>query len=452
MLKGMSRGKPLPRLSHEEVVARFVDYHFGRLTPEMNRAIEAHVRTCSRCKRERLSRAASERQASNRKLRRVRGGKPLIGPRGRIALLALTLLVTAQLVLVQVTRGKAQPLLSLVSQWHAQGAAPVVGGAPVSLTANWRLPASTADASAIALSVDGKSLAVARSGEHPTITLWGAKSGDRLAALAWTAGDAPATLAWSPDGSLLAASSPSEIIIWSMSPYKVVAQFSLPSASAMRVYDVRQETLIASPDPATAFAGGPLVWGANGSLSRAPAGAAGPTGVTSPQTPLIGFWSSEGAHLYGNGHGPIHIGISPADAQRGEALLDWSPDGRYLMWALLNMPVSGAGSSPASVPPDTVVQALVARALLGSKTASAPGENDALLWFSPDASRVAVCDRTQPNARIQIYGIASGVAVASLDVACANLPAHAAQWTADSSQLYIAPISGPTAVYTIPQA
>ncbi len=447
----MSRRKSLPRLSHEEVVARFVDYHFGRLTPEMNRAVEAHVRTCARCKRERLTNAASERQASNRKLRRVRGGKPLLGPRGRIALLALTLLITAQAVLVQVTRGQAQPLLSLISQWHAQGAAPAIGAAPISLNVNWRFPAATSDASAIALSVDGKSLAVARSGDHPTITLWGAKSADRLAALPWTAGGAPTTMAWSPDGSLLAASSSSEIVIWAMSPYKVVTQFSLPSAPAMRVYDMRQETMIASPDPATVFSSGPLVWGADGSLSPAPAGAAGPTGVTSPQTPLIGFWSSEGAHLYGNGHGSIHIGISPADAQRGEALLDWSPDGRYLMWAMLDLPVSGAGSSPASVPPDTVVQALVTRARLESKTASTPGENDALLWFSPDASQIAVCDRTNPNTHVQIYGIASGVAMAALNVTCANLPAHALQWTADGSQLYIAPTNGPVAIYTIPQ-
>ncbi len=428
-----------------------MDYHFGRLTPAMNRAIETHVRTCERCKREGLTHAAGERQAANRKLRSVRGGKPLLGPRGRVALLALTLLVAAQVVLFQVTRGQAQPLLSLVSQWRAQGGAPALGAAPVALNASWNLPAGAANASAIALSVDGKMLAVAQGGAQAKITIWSTRSEDRVAAIPWSANDAPATLSWSPDGSMLAASSPSEIIIWSISPYNVVTRFSLPGGPAMRVYDVRQQTRVASPDPAPAFASGPLVWGADGALSPAPAGAAGPTGVTSPQTPVIGFWSSEGAHLFGNGHGAVHLGISAADALSGDALLDWSPDGRYLMWAMLDLPVNGAGSSPASAPPDSTVQTLVTRVLAQSKTANAPGQNDALLWFAPDASRVAVCDRTQPNARVQIYDIASGLAVATLDVACASLPAHAVQWTADGSQLFVAPTSGPVADYTAPQ-
>jgi hypothetical protein len=447
----MTRGKTQLQLTHEEVVARFVDYHFGRLTPAMNRAVESHVRSCARCKREGLTRAAAERQAAARKLRRVRGGKPLIGPRGRIALLALTLLIVGQIVLYQVARGQAQPLVSLFGQWRAQGGAPATIGGPVALSPKWRMPAETADASAIALSMDGKTLAVAQGGAHPNVTLWNTRSEDHLASLAWTAGSAPATLAWSPDGSLLAASSPTEIIIWAMSPYKVVEQYSLPSAPALRVYDTRQQTVIASPDPASVFSSGPLAWSADGALSPAPTGAAGPTGVTSPQTPVIGFWSSEGAHLFGVGHGSVHVGISTADALGGSAMLAWSPDGRYLMWAALDMPVSGAGSSPASVPPDTIVQSLVTRAQAAGKTASAPGENDALLWFSPDASRVAVCDRTQPGAHAQIYDIAAGVAVATLDISCATLPAHAAQWTADGSQFYIASPNGPVAVYAAPR-
>ncbi len=447
-----SHGRPQQRLTHEEVVERFVDYHFGRLTPAVNRAIETHVRSCARCKREGLTNAAAERQAANRRLRRVRGGKPLIGPRGRLALLALTLLVVAQIALFQVTRGQEKPLLSLINQWRAQGAVGAPPGAPIALGAKWRMPAATAGASAIALSADGQTLAVAHAGAHPSITLWSAKSEDQLAALTWTAGDAPSTLAWSPDGSMLAASSSSTIIIWSMSPYKVVTQFQLPTAPAMRVYDLRQQELIASPDPTSVFASGPLVWGPDGALSPAPTGAAGPTGVTSPQTPVIGFWSSEGVRLFGAGGGSVHIGVSTADILSGAALLDWSPDGRYLMWAALSLPVSGVGSSPASVPPDAIVQTLVTRVLTASKAGSEPGQNDALLWFAPDASRVAVCDRTQPNARMRIYDIASGAATAILDMPCANLPLHAAQWTADGAQLYITPINGPVAVYIAPQA
>ena len=448
----MSRGKTQSRLTHEEVVERFVDYHFGRLSPAMNRAVEAHIRSCPRCKREGMNKAAAERQAANRKLRRVRGGKPLLSPRGRLILLAIAVLVTAQLVLVQVTRGQARPLLSLVGQWRAQDAAPALGGPPLALAASARLSATTSGASAIALSANGKTLAVAQGGAHPGVTLWNASTRVRNVVLPWTVQDAPASLAWSPDGSLLAAASPTQIVIWSVAEPRVVWRLSLPGSPAMRVYDVSQQAIIASPEPATAFSDGPLVWGADGALTPAPAGAAGPTGVTSPQTPVVGFWSSEGAHLYGDGHGAVRLGVTAADAVRGVSLLGWSPDGRYLMWASLNVPVSGEGASSASAPPDEVVQALVKRVQATSKTVSAPDQNDALLWFAPNASRIAVCDRTRANAGMVIYDIASGAVAATLDVTCAGLSSHAAQWTADGSRLFIASAKGPIAVYIAPTA
>lgn len=446
----MSRGKTQSRLTHEEVVEHFVDYHFGRLSPTMNRAIEAHIRSCPRCKRERMGRAAADRQAANRKLRRVRGGKPLLSPRGRLILLAIALLIAAQMVLVQVTRGQAKPLLSLMGQWRAQDAAPALGGPPVALSASARLPAGTTGSSAIALSVNGKTMAVAQGGAHPGVTLWNATSRARIVVLPWAVQDAPASLAWSPDGSLLAAASPTQIIIWSVAEPRVVWRLSLPEWPAMRVYDVSQQAIIASPDPASVFASGPLVWGADGALTPAPAGAAGPTGITSPQTPVVGFWSSEGAHLFGDGHGSVHLGVTAADVLRGVSLLGWSPDGRYLMWGSLNVPVTGAGASPASSPPDEVVQMVVKRVLATSKIVSAPDQNDALLWFAPNASHVAVCDRTRENAGVLIYDIASGAVAATLDVTCAGLSSHAAQWTADGSRLFIASARGPIAVYIAP--
>jgi putative zinc finger protein/WD40 repeat protein len=448
----MSRGKTQSRLTHEEVVERFVDYHFGRLSPTMNRAVEAHIRSCPRCKREGMNRAASERQAANRKLRRVRGGKPLLSPRARLIVLAIAVLITAQLVLMQVTRGQAKPLLSLVGEWRAQDAAPALGGPPIALSASGRLPDTTAGASAIALSASGKALAVAQGGAHPGVSLWNPNTRSRIVVLPWTPQDAPASLAWSADGSLLAAASPTQIVIWSVAEPRIVWRLSLPASPAVRVYDVSQQAIIASPEPATVFSDGPLAWGADGSLTPAPAGAAGPTSITSPQTPVVGFWSSEGAHLFGDGHGSVHLGVTAADVLRGVSLLDWSPDGRYLMWASLNMPISGDGASSASAPPDEVVQALAKRVLATSKSTSAPDQNDALLWFAPNASRVAVCDRTRANAGMLIYDIASGAVAATLDVSCAGLSAHAAQWTADGSRLFIASARGPIAVYIAPTA
>ena len=443
----MSGGKTQARLSHEEVAERFVDYHFGRLTPAMNRAVEAHVRSCERCKREGLTRAAAERQAANRKLRRVRGGKPLISKRGRIALLALAVLLIGQLVLYQVARGQAQPLLSVFNAPSAPSDAPVALGPAL------RLPAGASDASAIALSVDAKMLAVAQGGAQPNVSVWATRTGDRVAMFPWPGHDAPATVAWSPDGSMVAASSPSALTVWTVTPVTTVATFALPTAQAMAVFDLRHRATVSTADPAQAFAHGPLAWGADGSLSPAPPGAAGPAGVTTPQTPVVGLWSSEGAHLYGDGHGAVYLGVSVPEAQSGVALLDWAPDGRYLFWAQPNLLVSGVSASSASAAPDPLAQTLVTRIVAQGKGAGKGGAagaaTDALLWFSPDASRVAVCDRTQPNAQMTLYNVATSAPTAILNVACASLPAHAAQWSADSGELVVAPTSGPIAIYTI---
>ena len=91
MKRGRKR-RPIPRLQHEQVVEIFVDYHFGRLSPEMNTAVERHVRSCARCKREGMTNAANERKGAVRRLRGVRGGKPLLGRRARNVVLILTLL------------------------------------------------------------------------------------------------------------------------------------------------------------------------------------------------------------------------------------------------------------------------------------------------------------------------------------------------------------------------
>lgn len=426
-----------------------MDYHFGRLTPAMNRAVEAHIAACERCKREGLKGAAAQRQAAGRRLRRVRGGKPFIGPRGRIALLTLALLIAIQFVLVAVTRGQAQPLLSAFNQWRAPGSAPALDGASSNLTASARLPAP--DAGAIALSADGATLAVAQGGEHPAVTLWNTKSRTRAILIPWTGAEAPATLAWSPDGALLAVSGRSQMMIWSAQSHTVVWQLDLPDGLAARIYDVQQQAVIDRPDPASLFASGPLVWGADGALSPAPAGANGPTGITSPQTPVVGLWSSEGAHLFGDGQGAVHLGVSAADIERGDALLNWAPGGRYLLFARLDLPITGSGGLPDGALPNSLTQTLVAHVLGVSKTANAPGERDALLWFSPDARHAAVCDRTQPNTPARMYNVATGAVMATLEIACGGLPSHAAQWSANGATLYIASATGSIAIFSAPQ-
>lgn len=117
----------------------------------------------------------------------------------------------------------------------------------------------------------------------------------------------------------------------------------------------------------------------------------------------------------------------------------------------LSVAVTGAPASAAGAPPDGVAQAVVARVQAASKADSSPGENDALLWFAPDGRHVAVCDRTTRGAHTQIYDIASGTVIATLDAVCANVPARAGQWSADGALFYIVPGNGPVAIYSTPQ-
>jgi dipeptidyl aminopeptidase/acylaminoacyl peptidase len=436
-----------------------VDYHFGRLAPQMNRAIEEHIRTCPRCKAEGLASAPSARQSSGRKLRRVRGGKPLIGSRGRRVILAILVLIAFQIVLFQITRGQAQSLVTILDQWRAPGVSSALGVNTANLRPIDYIPGAT-DGSAIALSMDGQTVALAQSAvinpNNPSaaarisVSLWSVKNSDQITSIPWAAADAPSGLAWSADGSELALASSSQVAVWSSVSHTIVATLTLPTAPAALIYDVSQRTVVNTLDSTTLFARGTLVWGADGALAPAPVGAAGPTSVTAPWTPTVSLWSSAGAHIFGDGKGGARLGVSPADAEAGDAILDWSPDGRYLLWASLSVPASGAG---AITPPNDIVAPLVAQVQKASANgANDPGRNDALLWFAPDGSRVAVCNRTQPNASVAIYDIASGKPAAILGYSCANMTTHSAQWSLDGTHFLLSPQRDPIQIYQIPSS
>ncbi|HEY7982858.1 MAG TPA: zf-HC2 domain-containing protein [Ktedonobacterales bacterium] len=69
-----------------------VDYHFGRLSPEMNAAVEQHVRSCERCQAEGLRHLATEKRSALRLARR--------GPQGRSGGLPRVIALIAALVLL----------------------------------------------------------------------------------------------------------------------------------------------------------------------------------------------------------------------------------------------------------------------------------------------------------------------------------------------------------------
>ncbi|HET9111437.1 MAG TPA: zf-HC2 domain-containing protein [Ktedonobacterales bacterium] len=450
MLKLRRARAAIPRLRHEQVVEKFVDYHFGRLSPEMNTAIERHVRSCARCKREGLTNAANERKGAVRQLRGVRGGKPLLRRRTRNILLILTLLIALQALVYQVVNGRANALLSLLSSNSSAGVVVGVDQRPATdLQASSAFPLITTGATAIALSSDDKRLAVAGGDGQHAVAVWDISAQKVVTSFVWSDADLPTTLAWSADGSRLAAANGVRIVIWDLTAKATLWQLGIPSAPAMRVYDVTQQTIVGRPDPATAFNSGALVWGADGTLTSAPGGALGPVGVSTPQAPVVGLWSSSGSHVFAGKGGAALVGASVTDLKRGVALLDWSPGGRYLLWGALSQPIavgSAATSKTASHVPDSVV------GQLASEIGQAGGNAESLVWFAPVGKRVAICDQRTAGAHIMIVDIASGHPVYQLKDTCDGLSAHSASWTGAGTSFYVIPSKGPVQVYTIPAA
>ena len=445
MLKLGRARAAIPRLRHEQVVEKFVDYHFGRLSPEMNTAIERHVRSCARCKREGLTNAANERKGAVRRLRSVRGGKPLFGRRGRNWILLLTLILATQVVIYEIANGHANALVSLLSQ----SGSTQVGAtqAPtVKLSPSNAFPLITGGASAIALSPDDKRLAVAGGSGQRAIAIWDIDTQKVAQTLTWGDATAPMSIAWSADGTRLAAADGAQIVVWDLTAGSTLWQLGIPPAPAMRVYDVEQQVIVGRPNPTSAFNNGALAWGADGALNAAPAGALGPAGVSTPQAPVVGMWSSSGSHIFAGGSGAALVGSSPTDAKRGVALLDWSPGGRYLLWGALTQPIAvgaAASSKTASQPPDNVVSQLAAT------VASAGGSASVTAWFAPVGKQVAICDQRTNGAHIQIIDIATGHINYQLDETCDGLTAHAALWSSTGKAFYVIPAKGPIEVYNI---
>lgn len=427
-----------------------MDYHFGRLSPEMNIAIERHVRSCQRCKREGLTNAANERKGTVRKLRGVRGGKPLLGRRARNIILILLLLLAAQVLVYQAVNGKTAALVSLLSNGHAGD--PGLGAPQipvVTLHSSNALPLITSGASAIALSSDDKRLAVAGGDGQHAVVIWDVAQDKTLTTLSWSDPTPPTSIAWSANGSRLAATDGSQLAVWDLTSGAVLWQLGVPSAPAMRVYDIDQQVVVGRPDPSTAFNAGALAWGADGALASAPAGALGPVGVSTPQAPVVGMWTSAGSHIFAADKATALVGASDADAKSGQALLDWAPGGRYLLWGALSQPIAvgpAAASKSASQPPDSVV------GKLASEIAQAGGSASAVVWFAPVGKRVAICDQTTPGAHVSIVDIASGRAVYQLDETCDAMTTHAALWSSAGANFYIIPAKGPVKIYTIPAA
>jgi len=462
------------RYTHAEVVAQLVNYQVGRLSPEANAAIEAHISSCAQCKREGLDHAPTERRNAQRAFRGVRGGKPWFSSRGRLFILLLGVIAMALLVTLAFTRGDGVALARL---FGGGGRGAASAPPPVAtLTEQHTFPPSAMATLSLALSPDGRTLAAGQitgagqNGTQAALTFWDTTTDKTVARANWPNGAPPETLAWSPDGQSLAAVGGGTLMVWSFAQQAVVWSDVLPTGQAMLIYGAQTGAVLAQPDPTALFAQSAVAeWGTGGALAAAPAGAAGTSGVAPVDGPLVSLWHTGSVHLFtmsatGGAKTPtVMVGSSPTDPSGHGDIVSWSPDGQYLVWGRVALPVAvPAGSSATAnattgvAPPDLVVSAVAQRLLQRAQAATPTPQSslpDASLWFSPGATDVATCERSgrpasAPTA-LTVY-TAAGSALAQRTGVCDTQDDVALAWTANAQTFYYIAQNRAVTLYHIP--
>jgi WD40 repeat protein len=428
-----------------------VEYHFGRLSPEMNAAVEAHVRDCAVCQRQGLAHAPTEKRQIMRRLRRVRPARALVSRRGRTVLLLLIVLLIVQLVVFEiVTQGALFSLFSGGASRHGASApttaatAPTATPAPAALASSLTFDKASTGAVALAVSPDGKIAASAGpSNSGLTIQLWNIGTGKLVDTLDWPGAAVPGTLAWSADSSRLAAADGGIVAAWTVATGESLWNLQLPPPPAVRVYDVQAGGVIDRPDPAATFANGATrVFGTDGKLIPAPA-TAGLPGVG--QSAAVGLWQAAGSHVFASAtKGSAAVGTSADDAAHRLSLLSWSHDGRFLLWATVSQPVAVSADAAHGGPPNALAAHLA--------TAVAANSGDGLAWFSPDGRGMVVCDRTASPSSLRVYDIASERVLATLAGGCDGLTVASLAWLPGANGFALAAPGKPIVLYPLAPA
>ena len=445
MSRRQSTRKPIPKLSHEQAIEQLVEYEFGRLSPVMNAAVEAHVRSCPICQRQGLNHAATEKRHIERSIRHMKPARRRLSKRGRYLILILMFVIIAQVAVVEISRGgllgNNNPASPGVTPSPSQATA-----TPQSLTPSATLTQSSAGG-AVALAPDGKSVAgIVTQGGVSSVGVWNAKTGSLTATFAWPGSSAPGEFSWSPDGSLLAAADGSSIGVWTVKTQAQLWMDTLPGYGNIRIYDSQSGSAVQRPD-ATVFANGGLInWGTGGASPSVVASAT-PV-VTGPTSAEVGLWDSAGTHLFIGANGAVFVGYASSDAAAHHALLTWSPDGRLLLWAATSEPVSLPSSSTATpggasgvTSPDPLITAEVGKL-------AQSGKGDALEWFSPDGKLLAQCDRsTSSTVDLNIWNRATGQPVFVVSGGCAKVTQASLGWSAIGDTFALDLPNKPIAVY-----
>lgn len=450
MSRRQATRKPVPKLSHEQAVEQLVEYEFGRLSPMMNAAVEAHVRSCPICQRQGLDHAATEKRQIERHIRHLKPTRRRLSKRGRVFILLLLLLIIGQIAIIRISQGG---LLGRHTGGSTATTTPQASptASPRVLSAGKQF-AQSSDGGALAVAPDGKSVVgiMDQNGVQSVVT-WDVTTGKSLATYAWGGTSAPVAFSWSPDGAMLAAADGANIGVWNAKTQAQLWLVPLPAAGNIRIYDTQSGAIAQKPDATATFANGSLIsWGPPLNLS-----AAASPHVSAPGDKLVSLWQSSGTHLLtGSNAGSVTIGYSAdATGKAREALLNWSPDGRYLIWATASQPVSmksGTTASTASTATPTSASGVPAADPIVGATAIAlgkAGKGDALVWFSPDNKLLAQCDRFGAASQdLTIWNRATGQAVFGVPGVCGQMSLGSLSW-ASSGQAFALSVPHTQAAY-----
>lgn len=446
---------PAVGLTHEEAVQYLVEFHFGRLPRELNDAVAAHVRACARCQREGLRHAATEQHVTARRLGQVRASRPRHGrARWRIMLLVAALIAALVIAGVGQSRGwLAEP------HGHVSGTR---GGVPATTAAETgpahlqpiRVIAGGSDeVSAVALSPSGAMLAIAYAADGtPAVVVRTTSTSTVVQQLSWPGGALPGALTWSPDGTQVAGTNGSRVVIWSIKQAGPSVVATVPGGAHLRVLRAADGSVVTqSAVDDAAFAGGAVLqWGADGSVTSVSPAAAGPSGVLVVDGPLVGLWRVAGTDLYPTSDQHVSAGTGPDSATAPGYLLTWSPDGRFLLEGQADVPVALAQAHTASTsgsmpPPDAVIASL-------AQSLAQAGYGDVLVWFAPDGQLVATCQRSAADVPLRIIAVATGAVVSQVPHACAGMALGALSWSWQSTSLALAVPMRPVTIYRVAAA